>query len=65
MPNKQWGGHGSLGCDIGYGYLHQIPTKEIAPSEVQPPESKPTEIRATAPYSTELDEDPLDSPTHN
>lgn len=26
-PNKQWGGEGSLGCGIGYGYLHRIPTK--------------------------------------
>jgi len=26
VPNKDWGGSGSLGCDIGYGYLHRIPT---------------------------------------
>uniref|UniRef100_A0A915L4R4 PDZ GRASP-type domain-containing protein n=1 Tax=Romanomermis culicivorax TaxID=13658 RepID=A0A915L4R4_ROMCU len=24
-PNTGWGGEGSLGCDIGYGYLHRIP----------------------------------------
>jgi len=25
IPNKDWGGNGSLGCDVGYGYLHRIP----------------------------------------
>lgn len=24
-PNSNWGGVGSLGCGIGYGYLHRIP----------------------------------------
>jgi len=28
-PNNNWGGHGSLGCDVGYGYLHRIPTKKV------------------------------------
>ncbi|KAF4078846.1 hypothetical protein AMELA_G00186270 [Ameiurus melas] len=26
-PNSTWGGEGSLGCGIGYGYLHRIPTR--------------------------------------
>ncbi|XP_042350743.1 Golgi reassembly-stacking protein 2-like isoform X2 [Plectropomus leopardus] len=26
-PNCSWGGEGSLGCGIGYGYLHRIPTQ--------------------------------------
>lgn len=26
-PNTQWGGQGSLGCGIGYGYLHRIPVR--------------------------------------
>ncbi|CAF0748167.1 unnamed protein product [Brachionus calyciflorus] len=26
-PNSAWGGEGSLGCGIGYGYLHRIPIK--------------------------------------
>ncbi|XP_077364655.1 Golgi reassembly-stacking protein 1-like isoform X2 [Festucalex cinctus] len=26
IPNGAWGGEGSLGCGIGYGYLHRIPT---------------------------------------
>nr|XP_057938081.1 Golgi reassembly-stacking protein 2-like [Doryrhamphus excisus] len=25
-PNSRWGGAGSLGCGIGYGYLHRVPT---------------------------------------
>ncbi|GBB87169.1 hypothetical protein RclHR1_13600004 [Rhizophagus clarus] len=24
-PNREWGGEGSLGCGVGYGYLHRIP----------------------------------------
>ncbi|XP_061522465.1 Golgi reassembly-stacking protein 1-like [Phycodurus eques] len=38
MPNGAWGGEGSLGCGIGYGYLHRIPTRpppaSVSPSEV-------------------------------
>ncbi|CAH0558029.1 unnamed protein product [Brassicogethes aeneus] len=26
-PNSQWGGEGSVGCGIGYGYLHRIPVR--------------------------------------
>ncbi|XP_068184847.1 Golgi reassembly-stacking protein 2-like [Antennarius striatus] len=29
-PNCDWGGEGSIGCDIGYGYLHRIPTALFA-----------------------------------
>ena len=29
VPNAEWGGEGSLGCDIGYGYLHRIPSDSI------------------------------------
>ncbi|CAG8638149.1 21456_t:CDS:2 [Gigaspora margarita] len=25
VPNHEWGGEGSLGCGVGYGYLHRIP----------------------------------------
>ena len=27
-PNCAWGGEGSLGCGIGFGYLHRIPTRD-------------------------------------
>ncbi|KAM9839713.1 Golgi reassembly-stacking protein 1b [Aulostomus maculatus] len=30
-PNGAWGGEGSLGCGIGYGYLHRIPTRPVKP----------------------------------
>lgn len=29
-PNSKWGGEGSLGCGIGYGYLHRIPIRSIS-----------------------------------
>ena len=28
-PNHNWGGEGSLGCGIGYGYLHRIPIRNV------------------------------------
>jgi hypothetical protein len=28
-PNGAWGGDGSLGCGIGYGYLHRIPLGDM------------------------------------
>ncbi|XP_019943380.2 Golgi reassembly-stacking protein 2-like [Paralichthys olivaceus] len=31
-PNGAWGGDGSLGCGIGYGYLHRIPTRPVQPN---------------------------------
>ncbi|XP_051266556.1 Golgi reassembly-stacking protein 1 [Dicentrarchus labrax] len=31
-PNGAWGGEGSLGCGIGYGYLHRIPTRPAQPN---------------------------------
>ncbi|KAM9851311.1 Golgi reassembly-stacking protein 2 isoform 2-T2 [Aulostomus maculatus] len=32
-PTWDWGGEGSLGCGIGYGYLHRIPTTSSARSK--------------------------------
>ncbi|ORY93865.1 GRASP55/65 PDZ-like domain-domain-containing protein [Syncephalastrum racemosum] len=34
VPNHDWGGEGSLGCDVGYGLLHRIPSKQ-KPKEAQ------------------------------
>ncbi|XP_015248622.1 PREDICTED: Golgi reassembly-stacking protein 1-like [Cyprinodon variegatus] len=31
-PNGAWGGEGSLGCGIGYGYLHRIPSRPVPPN---------------------------------
>uniref|UniRef100_A0A8C3YVP6 Golgi reassembly stacking protein 1 n=1 Tax=Catagonus wagneri TaxID=51154 RepID=A0A8C3YVP6_9CETA len=44
-PNAAWGGEGSLGCGIGYGYLHRIPTQPPShhkkPPGVPPPSTPP------------------------
>mgnify|MGYP006437220279 FL=1 len=33
VPNGEWGGKGSLGCDVGFGYLHRIPISATANKE--------------------------------
>ena len=41
-PNSAWGGEGSLGCGIGYGYLHRIPIRDGKPvTSVASDQSKP------------------------
>nr|XP_040222407.2 Golgi reassembly-stacking protein 2 [Anopheles coluzzii] len=35
-PNSKWGGEGSLGCGIGYGYLHRIPIR-MMPADAKVP----------------------------
>ncbi|XP_029930049.1 Golgi reassembly-stacking protein 1 [Myripristis murdjan] len=35
-PNGAWGGEGSLGCGIGYGYLHRIPAHPEVSTEMSP-----------------------------
>ncbi|KAI1888936.1 hypothetical protein AGOR_G00173890 [Albula goreensis] len=44
-PNGAWGGEGSLGCGIGYGYLHRIPTRSVSMkiNDVIPPSVQPEE----------------------
>lgn len=43
-PNTKWGGVGSLGCGIGYGYLHRIPVQEIeSGKEIRPTTENVTE----------------------
>ena len=37
-PNTEWGGEGSLGCGIGYGYLHRIPETFVASQDPTDPE---------------------------
>lgn len=34
-PDSKWGGEGSLGCGIGYGYLHRIPIR-VLPDDRKP-----------------------------
>jgi hypothetical protein len=38
-PNVGWGGEGSLGCGIGYGYLHRIPIRTASSPPVTKPQS--------------------------
>lgn len=45
IPNRNWGGEGSLGCGIGYGYLHRIPTRPL---------KNKTETRTMAPAASPL-----------
>jgi len=49
-PNGAWGGEGSLGCGIGYGYLHRIPTGDdyVAPPPPQPSSEKVTKSENVA-----------------
>ncbi|XP_008548056.1 Golgi reassembly-stacking protein 2 [Microplitis demolitor] len=35
-PNSKWGGEGSLGCGIGYGYLHRIPVRNLFDNKMYP-----------------------------
>lgn len=44
-PNGSWGGEGSLGCGIGYGYLHRIPKCQFPSSK---PLNLPPHINAQA-----------------
>lgn len=78
MPNHAWGGEGSLGCGVGFGYLHRIPKvkrerqeeKETAPSESNgyPVEYDENEARQSRPR--QMNEAPSHSsssppPMHN
>jgi len=60
-PNGAWGGEGSLGCGIGYGYLHRIPTGDdyIPPPSVPPS----TQTAATIPQAPTENINPLNSAT--
>ncbi|NXF00506.1 GORS1 protein, partial [Smithornis capensis] len=64
-PNGAWGGEGSLGCGIGYGYLHRIPTQSI--TSKKKPESKPpspsAEHGTPVPSTNGYTETPLLAPT--
>lgn len=44
-PNSDWQGEGSLGCGIGYGYLHRIPIQnEVPPKKQAAPIPAPSQI---------------------
>ncbi|KAM6919075.1 Golgi reassembly-stacking protein 1a [Xenentodon cancila] len=62
-PNGAWGGEGSLGCGIGYGYLHRIPAN---PEVLMPKPLTPVpEEKATPQENPSLQEIPSpQQPTH-
>eukprot|EP01117_Protostelium_nocturnum_P011566 TRINITY_DN4196_c0_g1_i2.p1 TRINITY_DN4196_c0_g1~~TRINITY_DN4196_c0_g1_i2.p1 ORF type:complete len:353 (+),score=128.39 TRINITY_DN4196_c0_g1_i2:102-1160(+) len=39
IPNRKWGGEGSMGCDVGFGFLHRIPLNIGAIPSSQPKSS--------------------------
>ncbi|XP_054451384.1 Golgi reassembly-stacking protein 1 isoform X2 [Pteronotus mesoamericanus] len=51
-PNAAWGGEGSLGCGIGYGYLHRIPIQPPSyhkkPPGALPPGTPPPDARPSS-----------------
>ncbi|XP_051938776.1 Golgi reassembly-stacking protein 2-like [Hippocampus zosterae] len=48
-PNCHWGGAGSLGCGIGYGYLHRVPTTPCSKTKfLPPPDDNSSEVGLTA-----------------
>jgi hypothetical protein len=51
-PNCSWGGEGSLGCGIGYGYLHRIPVRGNPPPTTTPGFNLPTGVTNFNPPST-------------
>ncbi|NXI47315.1 GORS1 protein, partial [Galbula dea] len=63
-PNGAWGGEGSLGCGIGYGYLHRIPTQSLTSKkkpEIKPPSPLP-EAGTPGPSTNGYTETPLLAP---
>lgn len=51
-PNGAWGGEGSLGCGIGYGYLHRIPVD--MKSGPAPPPSTPPPPMASSHFKADM-----------
>ncbi|RWS15790.1 Golgi reassembly-stacking protein 2-like protein [Dinothrombium tinctorium] len=53
-PNSNWGGEGSLGCGIGYGYLHRIPRRPLDEVEFvsKAPPTNPSPAPAPAAMQT-------------
>jgi GRASP55/65 PDZ-like domain len=46
IPNHEWGGQGSLGCDVGYGLLHRIPRRQ--PQVTSSYENNPAEHESSS-----------------
>lgn len=75
-PNSAWGGEGSLGCGIGYGYLHRIPIRGhpeltskssgVHPVSTAPPVSH-TEVKSAPvqPVNVAVKTDPVNNLAQN
>lgn len=61
-PNGAWGGEGSLGCGIGYGYLHRIPANPEVPTETLSPPVP--EVEPSEPPAHGYMEAPLLAPSY-
>ncbi|NWV93967.1 GORS1 protein, partial [Machaerirhynchus nigripectus] len=62
-PNGAWGGEGSLGCGIGYGYLHRIPTQSMTSKKKPESKSPSPETGTPVPSTNGYTETPLLAPT--
>ncbi|NWT17522.1 GORS1 protein, partial [Vireo altiloquus] len=62
-PNGAWGGEGSLGCGIGYGYLHRIPTQSLTSKKKAESKSPSPEAGTPVPSTNGYTETPLLAPT--
>ncbi|NWS87695.1 GORS1 protein, partial [Toxostoma redivivum] len=62
-PNGAWGGEGSLGCGIGYGYLHRIPTQSVTAKKKPESKSPSPEAGTPVPSTNGYTETPLLAPT--
>lgn len=65
MPNPEWGGEGSIGCGIGYGYLHRIPARppSVVRQNTAPPPIQPVAPPTIKTEPNELIEVPLVVPS--
>ncbi|PIK39984.1 putative Golgi reassembly-stacking protein 2 [Apostichopus japonicus] len=57
-PSRNWGGEGTLGCGIGYGYLHRIPTRSFPETPVDLSQHMKLAPGSAAPASSSSSSDP-------
>lgn len=48
-PDRGWGGDGSLGCDVGSGYLHTLPARRTGRAAARKPQPAAAEVVAAPP----------------
>ncbi|XP_059488706.1 Golgi reassembly-stacking protein 2 [Neocloeon triangulifer] len=65
-PNSNWGGQGSLGCGIAFGYLHRIPIRRRQPAQVpsspQIPDPLPPTPTIPAPAEVQVAQPIVEAP---